>query len=201
MAIKIITPPGSEPVTLQEAKLHLRVDGDDEDTLIMGLIQAAREHVENVLTHTSLCTQTLEYVISQFPDFALPTGKPIFLPRPPLQSVTSIIYTDIAGVPHTMSAADYVVNADENPGIIVPAYGKTWPAAVVSPTGGIRIRYVAGWGLPATVPQSLKQAILLLVGHFYDNRGVMVQSALAEMPMAVTALCNSYICYQWGMED
>ncbi len=197
MGLKIITPPAVEPVTLQEAKLHLRVDGEDEDTLIQGLIQAAREHVETILTHTALCTQTLEWVTDAFPD----CWEAIELPRPPLQSVTSIKYTDSANVVHTMSASDYCVNIDGFPGTITPAYGLSWPGDALAPSGAVRVRYVAGWGLPAAVPQSLKQAILLLIGHFYDNRGVMVSSALAEMPFAVNALCNGYLCSMWNMED
>jgi uncharacterized phiE125 gp8 family phage protein len=198
MALKVITPPTVEPVSLTEAKLHLRVDGAAEDTLIAGLIQAAREHIENVLTHCTLCTQTLEYVISQFPGGC----EAIQLPRPPLQSVTSIKYTDSADVIHTMNAADYCVNTDGNPGLVTPAYELSWPSSSLAPSGAVRIRYVAGWGAAASVPQALKQAILLLVGHLYENRAVMVNSQVqGEMPFAVTALCGGYLCFMWGMED
>ena len=198
MALKVIPPPAVEPVSLTETKLHLRVDGAAEDTLISGLIQAAREHIENVLTHCALCTQTLEYVISQFPDDC----EAIQVPRPPLQSVTSIKYTDSADVVHTMDAGDYCVNTDGNPGLVTPAYGLSWPSVSLASSGAVRIRYVAGWGLADAAPQSLKQAILLLVGHLYENRAVMVNSQVqGEMPFAVSALCDGYMCFMWGMED
>jgi uncharacterized phiE125 gp8 family phage protein len=194
MALKVITPPTVEPVTLTEAKLHCRVDGSSEDTLITGLIQAAREHVENIILHKALVTQTLEYVISAFPE------NDLQLPMPPLASVTSIKYTDSVGVESTIAPADYVVNSDCSPGLVIPAYGKSWPSATLRPSGGIRVRYVAGYGLAASVPQGFKQAILLLIGHLYQNRELMANASLGEMPFAVTALCSDP-CIKWDWED
>jgi uncharacterized phiE125 gp8 family phage protein len=190
MALKIITPPAVEPVTMAEVKLHLRVDGNDEDPLLTGLIQAAREHVEIVLLHRALVTQTLEYVISSWPCL-----RGIQLPRPPLASVTTIKYKDATGlVETTWSATQYVVNTDVSPGEIVPAYGCSWPSATLYPSGGIRVRYVAGYGLAAAVPQAIKAAILLLVGHLYENRQLASDKVLTEIPFAVNALCSDP-CY------
>ena len=101
-----------------------------------------------------------------------------------------------------MDAVYYCVNTDGNPGLVTPAYGLSWPAVSLAPSGAVRIRYVAGWGAAASVPQSLKQAVLLLVGHLYENRAVMVNSQVqGEMPFAVSALCDGYMCFMWGMED
>src|SRR5690242_18545156 len=104
MNIKVITPPTSEPITLEEAKLHLRVDGVDDDTLITMLITAAREEVERLSFH-ALMTQTLELILDVWPyDKSVFPGWPygkIKIPRPPLQSVTSLTYKDSTGATTT----------------------------------------------------------------------------------------------------
>ena len=191
MALKIVTAPAVEPVTLAEAKLHLRVDGTDQDTLIAGLIQAAREHLETVILGRALVTQTLEYVVSRFPCWEMP------LPRPPLQSVTTVKYTDSLNAEHTLSNTLYCLNIDRSPGLLTPAYGKSWPTATLAPTGAIRIRYVAGYGLAAAVPQAFKQAILLLVGHLYANRELTSAQALTVVPLAVDSLCADRCFGNW----
>jgi uncharacterized phiE125 gp8 family phage protein len=190
MALKTITPPTAEPVTVQEAKLHLRVDSNEEEAYIASLIQTAREHIETAILHRSLVTRTLEYVISRFPCGA---GS-IQLPMPPLLTITSVIYTDSVNVEHTITAAAYCVNADASPGIILPAYGTAWPADTLAPSGAVHIRYTAGYGLPAVVPQSFKSAIKLLVGHLYANRELMVSTNLQNMPLAIDSLCADR-CY------
>lgn len=163
-AVKVITGPASEPVTLAEAKLHVRQDIDADDTLITGLIAVARETVEGASWYAML-TQTVELVLDRWP-----YGNAIELPRPPLQSVTSIKYTDSNGVETTWDPVNYIVDADSVPGRVVLAYSASWPLTALRPTGAIRIRYVAGWPTAADVPQTMKQAMLLLVGHWYENR-------------------------------
>ncbi|AMU86674.1 head-tail connector protein [Dehalococcoides mccartyi] len=186
MAIKIITPPASEPVSLSEAKLHLRVDTSADDTYISNLITAARQYLESVALQKTLGTQTLEYVLSQFP-----CGE-IQIPRPPLQSITSIKYTDSEGVEHTIDSGDYIVNTDCSPGLVVPAYGSDWPSNSLIPSGGIRIRYQAGY---TTVPEMFKHAIKLLIGHWYENRGtVSFGSIPSNIQFTINALCGDR-CY------
>ena len=185
-ALKSVTPPASEPVTLAEAKLHVRQDLDTDDTLITGLITAAREEVERISWH-ALLTQTWELVLDRWP-----AGDAIELPRPPLQSVTSVKYTDSSGAETTWSAANYVVDTDSTPGRIVLAYSVTWPTVVLQPTGGIRVRYVAGWTSAANVPQAIKQALLLLVGHWYETREDTVKAATDTIARGVADLLRSF---------
>jgi len=185
-ALKSVTPPASEPVTLAEAKLHVRQDLDTDDTLITGLITAAREEVERICWH-ALLTQTWELVLDRWP-----AGDAIELPRPPLQSVTSVKYTDSSGAETTWSAANYVVDTDSTPGRIVLAYSVTWPTVVLQPTGGIRVRYVAGWTSAANVPQAIKQALLLLVGHWYENREDTGKAATDTIARGVADLLRSF---------
>lgn len=185
MALKTITPPASEPVTLTEAKQQCRVDTNDDDALITGLIAVAREYVEAV-TNRALITQTLELVLDQFP-----AGVEIILPAAPLQSVTSITYTDADGTTATFNSANYIVDADSQPGRVALKSGCAWPTTTLQEISGVRVRYVAGFGLAAAVPQKYKQAMLLLIGHWYENREqVIVGSGIAmmEIPLGVKHL-------------
>lgn len=164
LQIKVVTPPSVEPVTLVEAKLHCKVDVTTDDDLITALIVAAREEIER-LSGMALMPQTLELVLSDWP-----AADRIMLPRPPLSSITSVKYTDKDGNETTWDSANYLASTDSVPGILALAWNATWPSVDLYPVDPIRIRYVAGFANAAAVPQSLKQAMLLLIGQWYENR-------------------------------
>jgi uncharacterized phiE125 gp8 family phage protein len=187
-AIKIITGPASEPVSLAEAKTQCRVDVTDDDALLTGLIVVAREEVERRTWH-AVISQTLELVLDGWP-----SGSYIELPRPPLVSVSSVKYRTSAGVETTWSSVNYIAGADHIPGRLVLADGASWPSGDLYPTEAIRIRYVAGYTNAAVVPQSLKLAMLLLIAHWYENREAVVTSGAVpkDVPFGVEALCMSY---------
>lgn len=185
MILSIVTPPAAEPVSLAEAKLHLRIDVNDEDTLVESYITAAREWCE-LAARRAFVTQTLALRLAEWP-----CGDCIQLPRPPLASVTSITYTDSAGANQTMTSADYLVYATAEPGLVQLGYGKSWPSATLQLGPSIVITYVAGYGNAAAVPKRYKQAILLMTGHFYENREQVIAVpgiSLAEVPLAVQSL-------------
>lgn len=180
---RISQPPQQEPVSLPEARSHLRVTGDDEDALIQSLIVAAREWCER-FQQRAYVTQTRRLTIDRWPRI-----RTIHLPCPPLQSVERIAYTDADGEQHEMDAAGYMVDTDAEPGRIVLARGSGWPAGELRPASGVAIVYVAGYGAPEAVPQRVKQAILLLVGHWYEHReGVLTGSISKEIEFSVNAL-------------
>ncbi len=183
MALKLTTPPALEPVTLDEAKLHLRVDINYDDNLISGLIKSAREYCEN-FQNRAYYTQTLELTLDNFP-----SNNYIILPRPPLQSVTSIKYKDSDGNETTLDQSKYIVDTDSEPGKVVLAYGESWPSFTPYPTGAVKIQYVAGYDDIASIPQMVKQAMLLLIGHWYENREATVAGTISrEIEFAVHAL-------------
>jgi len=166
----VITPPTLEPCIVQELKDHLRVVGTSEDDYIEILGKAARQHVE-WRTGRTLMQTMYEIVADRFPN----SSAPIILPNAaPLLSVTWVKYTDSAGTVMTMDAADYIVDTDALPGLIVPAYGETWPSFTPRPAGAVRIRYLAGLSAsasPLVYPdEMLQHAIKLLVGAMYENR-------------------------------
>jgi uncharacterized phiE125 gp8 family phage protein len=207
MALKLVTAPAVEPISLAEAKAHLRVDHADDDATIDFLIAVARSHLDAVSgwMGRALINQTWDMVVDAFPTVAAScwcgTATPttgvaaIRLPWPPLQSVTSVKYYDSAGVQQTMPATDYAVDTYSEPGWIIPATG--WPTTQAT-ANAVTIRFVAGYGANAlTVPAPIRHAVLLLVGHYYENREQVlinpVGAATAlELPLGVTHLLNPY---------
>ena len=143
MTIKTITPPTTEPVTLQEVKDQLRIVHDEEDDLITAYIVAARRYIENVLTYRTFIEKELHLSIDEFPSRKLPTE--INLPYPPAQEVMSISYKDKDGEETTISDDKYIVDTDSEPARIVPASGESWPTEELYPLGAVKIRYKAGY--------------------------------------------------------
>ena len=170
-----VTAPSVEPISLADAKLHLRVDVDTDDDLINAIIKAARQRLE-IDARVALITQTLEMRLDCFPV----DGDDILLLRPPLQSVTSIKYVDTDGVEQTWSSDDYAADIYSTPARIRPAYGEVYPTAR-SVNNAVTIRYTAGYGDAATaVPDDLLQALKLLIGHFYENREDVITGTIAS---------------------
>lgn len=163
MALKLIAAPEAEPVTLAEAKAHLRVTHDDEDALIGTLIAAARQSLDGKdgILGRALMPQTWELVLDAFPRGV------VAVPLAPLQSVTSVLYVDADGVEQTLAAEAYTVDADSEPGRVVAVDG--WPATDDVPNA-VRIRFVAGYADAAWVPAGLKAAMLLHIGDLFANR-------------------------------
>jgi uncharacterized phiE125 gp8 family phage protein len=177
----LVTPPAEEPVSLAEAKAHLRVDHDAEDTLISMLIGAAREYVEQGAAR-ALMPQTWRLSLE-----SLPGGRcPIELPLPPLRSVESITYQDDDGAEQTLDDALYLVDTDDEPGKVLPVYDGEWPDGRCD-VNAVKVTYIAGYEDADHVPKRAKQAILLLVGHWFENREA-VGTAGRELEMAVTNL-------------
>lgn len=172
--LTVATAPIEEPVTLEEAKLHLRVDHDLDDVLIGGLITAAREWVEAVGAWCTLVTTGYAYTVD-----AWPSDGVMRLPRPPLQDVTSIVYTDADGIEHTVAVDDYVVNAATGRVMLTAR-----PSETLAAVGGIVVNFVAGYGGAEAVPEAVKAAIKLLIGDWYENR----EATLVAQGVSVVAL-------------
>lgn len=182
------TAPTVEPITTAEAKTHMRITTSDDDTYVGTLIVAARRHVENI-TNRALINQTWNYYLPCFPydkSFVeLPIGN--------LSSIVSIKYTNSNNVETVWSSAAYLVDTYSTPGMIVPAYNQVWPTFVEKPVNAVNIEFVAGYGAAATaVPETIKQAVLLLVEHWYDMREMVSDLNLKEVPETVTALLSPY---------
>jgi uncharacterized phiE125 gp8 family phage protein len=162
MGLKLVMAPSEEPVSLAEVKAYLRIDGTDFDTLLTGLIKAAREYCEN-FQNRAFVTQTWELTMDEFPDL------PLKLPKPPLQSVVSIKYTDQNGAETVFDPSNYLVDPVSEPGRIAFAYGKSWPSVTLQPVNGVKIQFVAGYGAASAVPENVKQAMMIFVANRFEN--------------------------------
>lgn len=182
--LQLITAPATEPITLAEAKLHLRVDGEDENSLITAQIAAARQAAENFMGR-SIISQTWRGVLD-----AWPTSDVVELRRPWVRSITAVRYIDVAGTQQTLPNTEYrlVDRGEDDYGRLQPAFGKSWPG-VRDDAAVIEIDFVTGWASAGAVPESIKAAIKFLVGHLYANRESVVQGTIvSEVPQAFHAL-------------
>ncbi len=193
-----VTPPAIQPVTLAEAKLHLRVDHDDEDALISNLIQAATGHLDGWTGILGHCL--VEQVWRQDHDrFA----RELAIPLGPVISVQTVTWRDPAGLLNTVPSTAYDLCVDLagsarirfDPDYHFPTDLHESRAVAITCKAG----YANDDGPPvrSTVPDPLKVAILLLVGHWYQNREAVSAAGMAPLPFAVEALIAPYrrICF------
>lgn len=184
------------PVSIDEAKSHLRLDpsvGTAEDSLISGLIAAATGDLEE-FTRRRFMAQTWEDHRDEFAD-------EMVLEVSPVASVSSVSYVDPDGVVQTLDAAVYSVSAPagDNPprAIVRLAYGQSWPDTRAE-SGSVRIRYVAGYASAAAVPAPLRSAILLTLGHLYANReDVVVGTIASPLPRGAEALARPFRLWEF----
>jgi len=206
VGVSLVTGPTFEPVSLEEARTHCRVTQTDEDGLLAGYIMAARVFAETN-TRTIFAQQTFDctydyywpcnrnldngYVYEVFNSYLTGYGySRIELPVYPVSSVNSVKYLDSNGVQQTLDPSQYLVSLDGPVAFIDPAYGVTWPTPRCQ-VATVTVRVVAGFGtLPSDTPETIRQAMLMMIEHFYDNRSA-VSGDVAEMPLGVEALLST----------
>lgn len=191
-ALEVVTPPASEPVTLDELKQFLRIDLNTEDALISALGVAARELVERV-TSRALMTQTLALHLDQEPE-----QDCLELPRAPLTSVTSITYVPFGStIPVVFPLTNITINKFKLPARLTLVNGAVWPLTLREEDSFV-VTYVAGAATSAEVPQALKEAIKVCVAAWFEQRGQMEQGKgssfgdLDKTPAMALALMSSY---------
>ncbi len=180
MAYSVTTIPASEPITTAEAKTHLRVDVSAEDTYIDTLVTAARSWCEKY-TNRALITQTITETFDTFP----PVGESLILTVGKVASVTTLKYYT-GGVLTTWNASNYIVDAQGEQARISEALDITWPD-IDDRVNAVEVVYVVGT-VAASVPAPIKQAILLMVGYFDQNR----EDTVKKFPSQVEWLLNPY---------
>lgn len=175
-----------EPLSVAEAKSHLNVEHASDDAYIGALVLAARQWVEEY-TGRALITQTWTRKLDRFP-----ASGEIVLPRPNLQSVSSITYLDTDGAEQTLAADQFDVQKDELPGRVTRGYGDSWPSTQGVPNA-VTVTYTAGYGAAASdVPGPIVSAIRLIVGDMYANREERVVGTVVARLNAVDALLGPY---------
>ena len=206
MGLKLITPPAAMPLTLEEAKAHLRVVANDEDNLIGAYLAAATANVEAWLGRV-LVDQTWDYVLDAFPGNTVSGGTSvntstnnvgIQIPNPPLISVVQLAYDNTNGDEVIMPAADYFVDNVNAPGWVIPAGSSlVWPSTI-NASNSVRIRFRAGYinnDSPADtdVPADIKAAIMLTLGNLYEHReSQVVGTIVSKLPFGVEQLLRRH---------
>lgn len=194
-SLKRLTEPAVEPVTLAEAKKHLRVEHDADDALITASIVAAREWCETYLDATLIHTQW-QMTLDFFPVY-------IRLPKPPMATAAgftdvTLTYTTDSSTIVTLPTADYRIDRDSFPGELRPNYSESWPPYRAD-FNAITVTWYAGYGADGTsVPQRIRNGILMLLTNFYEQRNaVLVGQGFSSKPIefGLRALLDSA---KWG---
>lgn len=180
MALTRITGPAFPVVSLAEIKAHARVLHSDDDTLLEQLVAAAADHLNGSTGILGMCLASQEWELSydQFP------AGPIKLPLGPVLSVDEVTYLNEAGSAVTLSPLDYEIDLTNGDGWVAPV--DSWPATG-SYLNAARIAFTAGHATAADVPAALRVAVMMLAGHWYNNR-----EGQGELPASVDALVMPY---------
>lgn len=192
MGLRLVSAAASDPVSLAEAKLHLRVDGSEDNTLIEALIGAAVDFATRFLGR-ALIDQTWDLYLDAFPD----DDAAIKIPLPPLIEVLGVYYLDAAGAEQTLAEAAYVVDAYGDPGRVLLIATGSWPTPKET-ANALRVRFRAGYidasVSPAEdrVPAAIKAAILLMVGDLYANREETIAGVISSASFTVERLLRPY---------
>lgn len=183
----LVTPPAIEPLTLDEAKAHLRIDEglSADDDYISALITVAREYCEE-FQNRAYITQTWQVSFPYWPDYV------IDLPLGNLQSINAITYKDSKGAVTTLTEnIHYVVSTRGVLGKVAPVFGMPWPPFVPWPLDAVTIEFTCGYGDTAqNVPEKIKQAMKLLITHWFERRTPLPETGQApgEIDFTVSAL-------------
>lgn len=189
MALLRTTAPATTPVTLAEVKLHSRIDYDVEDSLLTAMIGVAVDQMEGSakgdkgFLGRALLTQTWQLSLQDFP-----SGDELELPKPPLQSVTSVTYKNTDGEVTTLPSSIYEVDTVREPGRIVLKDGESWPT-VGDYLNAVTVTFVCGY---TSLPEPLKMALLLLVKQQYDSVRTGDKLAYEATEKAITSLTANY---------
>ena len=192
LAVSTASGTGDRPISVDDAKSHLRiVDFTGDDTYIGALIDAATTWCEDYCDRT-FADKTYTVAFDDFP--ALRTE----LPRPPVRlnatvssATVTISYVDQSGITQTLAwsqsgTQQFRLDRDHVPSLIYPLYLQSWPAVRLDDKS-VQITYLAGYGGAANVPAPAKHAIKMLVGHWYASREA-VGSVGQDVPLGVAAL-------------
>lgn len=200
-SVRVVSAPEDEPITLDEARWHLRVDvfgsppESDDDAWLEGIgIPAARQWAEGY-TGLVIAQQTLEVVLQAFPAY-------IELPVGPVRSVASITYLDADNIEQTLDPAEYTLDAVVSPPRVYPV--TAWPA-IGSDRNPIRVRYEAGYDLLAESPQGFplppnaRIGMLLMLGSLYENRENDTTANVQQVPSGARVFLDQIrVRYGWA---
>jgi uncharacterized phiE125 gp8 family phage protein len=177
-------------IATADAKAHLNVEHSDDDDLIEAQVEAAQRVVEEYC-NLRLVTQTVK---EYFDDFPLSNVVPLHLSLNPVQSISSVTYTDLDGNTTTWDSSLYQTDTIGKPARIMPIYAGEYPDTQDYNLNAVAVTYVAGYGAAADVPKPIRQAILLMVTEMYENR----MDKVRQLPMASQRLLDNWRIHTFG---
>lgn len=172
----LITPAADLPVALDTAKRHLRIAGDEDDSLVVEKLEEAVSIAETYLDR-QLMPATYKWSIDSFYTEAVRFTE-IPLPLPPLVSVDKIEYVDQDGVLQAVPASTYDVDTACEPGVIRLAYNQVWPVPRAQ-VNAVQITFIAGYADQEAIPKSIRSGILLMLGSLWENREDEITGTIA----------------------
>ena len=184
--VQLVTGPSVEPISVADAKRHLRVEHSDDDLLIKRLIETAVAMVDVTgVLGKAMITQTWR-------EWYSPNPSQIVLSLGPVQSVSAIKYYDADNVLQTDTLSNYFVLGTSGRTTIKPKSGFTWPTTFVR-DDAIAIEYVIGYGDTfRDVPSTVRHALFMLVAHHYENReNELIGTISKTLPFGFEALLGS----------
>lgn len=188
MKPRVISESTTEPISVADAKLNMRVTSSAEDSRIAGLITTARRLCEQELD-LSLVEKTLEIAQRRL-DWC-----GIELPAGPVRSIVSVTYVNTDGDDTSLATDQYRISPYAEPTLLVPAYDVTWPD-VRCDLDSVRIRYTVGYpstdSPPQTVPEPIVQAMHLYIAHYYSKREAVGDDSMMELPLGARHLLSTY---------
>lgn len=203
MANPTVTVAAADPVmTAKEVRAQFKYLETAEDPLLEAYIAAATEYLETWLRR-AFVSRTYQYSLDGFFDRdrsvnPFERGSEIVLPRPPVTSVTSIKYDDVAGDEQTVDAGDYVTDLVSEPARVKPSPTAAWPATQTGAYNTVRITYVAGYATAAAVPENFKMLIRWIVANWWRNREPVAPTDLREVPHTVVEFISQFKIWRVG---
>lgn len=176
-------------ITTAQAKEHLRITHSDDDTYIAAITLAASEWCEEYQNRVYVQREVIDY-FDAFPIVIRPSKSPLI-------SVDTVKYYDIDGVLQTLAAATYDVGTYKEPGRIALAYNQSWPS-IRAMINAVVVTYQAGWVARANIPEEIKHAVKLMIGHLYENREAASQVTINSIPLGVKTLLGMKRTINWS---
>ena len=186
-AVAIATAATDNALSVADLHAHLHLTSRLHDAWLTDALKAADAYFEQE-TGRALLTQEFDAFYDRFPS----PDSAIELPRPPVTAVASVKYIDSAGVVQTWTASQYVIDTASERARIWEAYGFEWPCSRVI-RHSVTIRFTSGYANAAAVPLEIKQALKLLIGHWFNNREAAVPFNVQEIPLGVQSLLANYV--------
>ncbi|MGY3609923.1 MULTISPECIES: head-tail connector protein [unclassified Bradyrhizobium] len=180
----LVAPPASTPVTLAEAKMHLRVDHDDEDALISSLISAVTDHLDGWTGILGRCLVEQQWR-QDFDAFA----QCLPLPLGPVMDIVSVTWRSSTNQSSPVDASTYTLRTDGGGRSFVRFKNSFSAPDDLDERAAVSVTYKAGY---ETVPPAIKAAMLLHIGTLYERREAVADGSLAELPMGAAMLIAPY---------